>query len=165
MNTLTSPCGIELPKYSFSGDLQACFESLRETARHLHAELRSQTMTSYTHSGLEKRILTFLNENYSDSELYIGTVIDRFDISEAQLQDIIRTYTGESFHSFIENKRMELATHLLRETIDPVAQILKSCGYTSTSAFYRAFKLHFGISPNAFRSQSPENSFRGSAES
>ena len=158
MNTLTSPCDIELPRYGLDGELQACFEKLREATRLLHAELRSQTMMLYAHGGQEKDILTFLNENYNNPELYIGTVIDRFAITEPQLQDIIRTYTGESFHSFVENKRLELATHLLRKTNEPVARILKSCGYTSTSAFYRAFKLRFGVSPNAYRSQNAEES-------
>ena len=50
--------------------------------------------------------------------------------------------------------RMRLASRALREEATPVAEIGRSLGYTSESAFSTAFKRVIGTSPRGFRSKS-----------
>jgi len=51
----------------------------------------------------------------------------------------------------VTSLRMEQASRLLRDTRQPIELIGESCGYASRSAFGRAFKRHYGMSPAACR--------------
>lgn len=52
---------------------------------------------------------------------------------------------------FILKVRMDAAVRRLRETMDPVAEIAMSCGYSDQSAFTRQFHQTVGLSPGEFR--------------
>ncbi|HML47890.1 MAG TPA: AraC family transcriptional regulator [Clostridia bacterium] len=80
-------------------------------------------------------------------------VTERFQISEAHLQRIVRKATGCSFFEYVDQRRMTLAKQLLTQTRLPVAQIMGQCGYSTTNSFYKAFKRCYGVSPTALRAQ------------
>lgn len=51
---------------------------------------------------------------------------------------------------------MVLAHQYLRETLFSVQEVGFTVGYTQTSSFVRAFRDWYGITPGAFREQTPE---------
>ena len=51
----------------------------------------------------------------------------------------------------ITQARIQLASRLLQETADSVAEIALACGYCDHSAFTRAFREATGVTPSQFR--------------
>jgi AraC family transcriptional regulator len=64
---------------------------------------------------------------------------------------IFRAATGEGPSEFVVRHRLERAAFELRTTQQRVTQIGARCGYTTPSAFARAFTAKFGMSPSEFR--------------
>ena len=58
---------------------------------------------------------------------------------------------------FVILKRLEYARKLLLSESFPVKQIAEECGYRNPAFFSREFKRHFGVSPNHFLRNLPEN--------
>jgi len=59
--------------------------------------------------------------------------------------------TGEHFHAFLARTRMEKAARLLREGGYRAYEVSEIVGYSNQKNFPRAFKIHFGTTPLAFR--------------
>lgn len=53
--------------------------------------------------------------------------------------------------TYLKNWRMKLASQLLKETDQNIAQVAESVGYSSQAAFSRAFTQSFGCAPKNFR--------------
>jgi len=72
-------------------------------------------------------------------------------LSPAALQRHLRE-AGLSFSQLVEKIRRELAVHYLRQPRRPVSDLAALLGYSETSAFSRAFRRWFGVSPRQWRS-------------
>ncbi len=69
---------------------------------------------------------------------------------------IFRAHVGESIGAHVRRVRLERAARqLLLAGDDPVTDVALDCGYETHSAFGKAFKGHFGVSPTAFRELHP----------
>ncbi|KAF1061094.1 MAG: HTH-type transcriptional regulator VirS [Pseudomonas citronellolis] len=77
-------------------------------------------------------------------------VAERLELSSAGLQRRLRE-AGLSFSQLVENTRRELALHYLRQRL-PISELAPLLGYSETSAFSRAFRRWFGVSPRQWRS-------------
>jgi AraC family transcriptional activator of mtrCDE len=79
----------------------------------------------------------------------------------AQISHVSRATLVRSFQktaamaplAFLAEVRLGLARERLASTAEPVLQIAAAVGYSSESAFVRAFKRRFGISPGKLRSE------------
>ncbi|SHO58937.1 AraC-like transcriptional regulator QhpR [Vibrio quintilis] len=56
-----------------------------------------------------------------------------------------------TFSRLVDHVRCELATHYLKQQKLPISEMGMLLGYSETSAFSRAFKRWFGVSPRQFR--------------
>ncbi|MEG2652254.1 MAG: AraC family transcriptional regulator, partial [Ruthenibacterium sp.] len=59
--------------------------------------------------------------------------------------------TGNTFNVLLQQKRLDKATRLLRDTKLSVQEIISAVGYENTSYFYRIFRAQFGVSPKEYR--------------
>lgn len=83
-----------------------------------------------------------------DGDLSLQTLANVAGFSPFHFHRIFRSITDEPLNQFVARVRVEQAAKLLRAS--PAMTILDAalnCGYTSASGFSRAFKRHFGISP------------------
>ena len=71
-------------------------------------------------------------------------------ISASTLNRLSNRYLGTSPKRYVEKKRFALATSLLREG-KSVGEAAKETGFADTSGFIRLFRLHFGVTPLAYR--------------
>lgn len=55
---------------------------------------------------------------------------------------------GDTFSSYLDNKRMSLAKELLSNELNRVEDVGTMCGYNSVVSFRRAFKKYYGVSPS-----------------
>ncbi len=63
----------------------------------------------------------------------------------------LQSFLGLSLHTYIEDRRLETACHLLDETRLKVVEIAALLGYSSVQVFSRAFSRWSGKRPTAFR--------------
>ncbi len=78
-------------------------------------------------------------------------IAKRLFISPRQLVRIVERCYGTTLHRVLNEKRMETAARLLKESDIEIGEIADQVGFASKTGFYRAFQKHYGISPSAFR--------------
>ncbi len=72
-------------------------------------------------------------------------------MSRRRFTHLFRLVTGISWFTYVTQLRMDYACQLLRETSRSIIAIAFECGYEDLSSFYRAFKRHKGLPPQAWR--------------
>jgi AraC family transcriptional regulator len=64
---------------------------------------------------------------------------------------IFTAHVGESPTAYVRRLRMERAGRKLRMGAVDIGEVALAAGYESHTAFSKAFKHHFGLSPREFR--------------
>ena len=59
--------------------------------------------------------------------------------------------TGDSFISYINDRRLTDAAEALRRTDDKILTISEDAGFTNLSNFNRQFKKRYGMTPREYR--------------
>lgn len=78
-------------------------------------------------------------------------------LSTRQLGRILKEHYGMGFQEKLIHTRMDHAALLLRTTDKRVQDIIEAVGYSSATAFYKAFTDQFGVTPQQYRRDSKEN--------
>lgn len=99
----------------------------------------------------ENEILAWVLDSLSDWTLNAEAAARHFAISERKVQSIARQAGEVSFSAYLQSKRMKRITPLLEETNLPVRDIGLQAGYSTSSAFFKAFQRVYGISPSEYR--------------
>lgn len=95
--------------------------------------------------SLSNDILSYINANLS-SELSLDLLSKRFFISKNHLNRIFKNSTGVTVWEYIKLKRLIMARNSILNGASAIAAC-HSSGFNDYSAFYRAYKERFGISP------------------
>ncbi|PRX57592.1 helix-turn-helix domain-containing protein [Flagellimonas meridianipacifica] len=126
-------------------------------------------------------ILILLNTNSEEAEKIKEILSDIFNPSQVSFKEIINSHCynpitikqlaflcnmsistfkrrflenyGRTPASYIREKRMKKAAHLLKNTNESIASICYDVGFSDTSNFTKAFASHFNTTPNKFRKQ------------
>ena len=128
---------------------------LIETARFSEPQLPKSTKSSTQRSTKKgspvvEKVLSFIATNFRNS-IGLQEVAKEVNFSPAYLTDLIRRETGKTVGSWIVERRMTEARHLLLATDLPVNQIAESVGYLDSSYFIRLFRRLNGTTPQAWR--------------
>ncbi len=83
----------------------------------------------------------------------IKEIADHIGASESTLQRLFRKEFQCGPASYLKNRLLHEARHLLRTTELATADLAAECGYSTPSSFIYAFRKKFGISPQQFLSQ------------
>jgi YesN/AraC family two-component response regulator len=101
--------------------------------------------------SVETRIMEYLNENYSNANLSLTLIADKFGYSSKYLGRLFMNHADMPITQYLTDLRMEKARELILRTNLPIAEIVESVGITTIQHFYRLFKKRFGYSPAAMR--------------
>jgi AraC-like DNA-binding protein len=101
-------------------------------------------------SLLVSKVQQHVIENIS-SELTIGMIADKFQVSREHLTRVFKTQTGMTPHSYITKRKMILSRALLLQTNLSCKEIADRVGYSDLSVFSRAFKAAVKMSPSQIR--------------
>ncbi|MFG6384042.1 MAG: AraC family transcriptional regulator [Lachnospiraceae bacterium] len=93
-------------------------------------------------------ILTYINQNLS-ADLSNETLASQFYVSKYYLMHKFKKHTGYTLHNYIQQKRLLLAGDLIKRGI-PILKTSSICGFSDYSAFLRAFRKFYGMSPKCF---------------
>ena len=72
-------------------------------------------------------------------------------ITPSYLSRLFKAKTGENFHDYVLNRRLNAAAGLLRETSLSAGEIARHVGYGDVAYFSRIFRKRFGSSPRDYR--------------
>lgn len=98
------------------------------------------------------RVMDYL-ENHLGEKLTLESVSREFDVSKSTITQMFRKRMDTSFYAWLTLRRLIHAKGLIAQGI-PLEQVGKQVGFKEHSAFYRAFRQEFGISPREYRTAS-----------
>lgn len=93
-------------------------------------------------------IKTFIEQRLSDAELRPQTLLDEFGITRSTLYRLFEPLGGVS--GYITQRRLHRAFRIMTDTLQPkrrISELAFDLGFSQPSAFTRAFKEQFGLSP------------------
>ncbi|MFH2116220.1 MAG: helix-turn-helix transcriptional regulator [Spirochaetota bacterium] len=89
--------------------------------------------------------------SYSDPNLSLEVLAERFFLSAGYLGRLYRKTRGKSVADAINEVRLHAARSSLASSDATIEAIATEVGISNPSSFYRLFKAHWGITPKDFR--------------
>ena len=96
-----------------------------------------------------QQVLSYINENLS-RELSVEQLADLVYLSKYHFMRLFKAQTGSTVHAYVRQKRLLHAARLIREGAS-VGKAAADSGFGDYSAFHRAFRESFGISPGSLK--------------
>lgn len=101
-----------------------------------------------------RRVQLFVEANL-ERTLHLADLAERAGLSEFHFARAFKTSMGITPRAFLENRRIDKAQRLLRESDLPLAQIVIETGLGSQSRFTTTFRRATGFTPAAYRRGKP----------
>lgn len=144
-------------------EIEKCAEQIKQTQN--SGQLREALKASMEafekqndSSSLEKerfeQIKSYICENYTDSNLCLSLVSDRFGTCPSNITRMFKKYNNSGFLEYVHQLRVERAVILLKESDLAVFEIAAQVGYTNTITMNRAFKNYVHSTPSLIRNKS-----------
>ena len=95
------------------------------------------------------QVMSYINENLC-GELSVDVLAERVFLSKYHFMRLFKAQTGVTVHTYVRQKRLVNAARLIREGT-PAAKAAADSGFTDYSAFHRAFRESFGMSPGKLK--------------
>ena len=91
------------------------------------------------------QVLSYINEHLA-ADLSVEKLCEQVFLSRYHFMRLFKAQTGMTVHAYVRQKRLMNAARLIREGV-PAARAASDSGFGDYSAFHRAFKESFGVSP------------------
>lgn len=139
----------------FPDKLLAC-EKITEMKQYMYLVLKEVCIYIQQNRSIKKQdfiedVLLYINQNFTDMNLSVSSISDRFKLSSSYLIKVFKESTGKGVLEYINNCRIEKAKQLLKESEFNVKTIAAKVGYYSINAFNRMFKKSEGITPGMYK--------------
>jgi AraC-like DNA-binding protein len=99
---------------------------------------------------LMERVMGFINENISNSDLSVEILASQVGMSRVHLHRRLKNLTGQSAGDFIKAVRLRQAASLLGQGKFTVSEVAYATGFSNLSHFSNSFKEFYGMSPTAY---------------
>jgi AraC family transcriptional regulator len=90
-------------------------------------------------------------ETHLDSDLSLEAVAEVVGVSRFHLSRAFAVSAGVSFAGYVRARRLSLAARSLAAGAPDILAVALGAGYDSHEAFTRAFRQHFGVTPEQLR--------------
>lgn len=138
-------------------------ETVEKSDAHTLVESEKPQPEKYSRSALDEtrsaRIASKINQAMTEQKLYLNSDLTLGDLASAvstptnYVSQTLNETLGESFFDYVNNKRVEAAQALLRETDKSILDIAYEVGFNAKSSFYKAFQRNLGMTPGKYREQ------------
>jgi len=127
---------------------------LRGMVERLFAAFERQE--DFTPPLLVTKALRYMRENLH-REITRDETARYAGISPSHFSRLLKERTGRSFTELLRQCRVDLASDLLRTTVQPLAEIADSCGFCDQSYFTHVFQDTKHVTPKQFRAAAQPN--------
>lgn len=117
------------------------------------ANICQELIQTGTNDSLNRKLLNYIEENYTNSQLSLTMLGDNFQMSPAYLCSIFKRMNKQTFSEYLTNRRMEQACRLLRQTNLKSYEVCSAVGITNAQYFCARFKKYYGITPKEYRNK------------
>lgn len=116
------------------------------------AEIIRQAHQKAADDNFMKRLMSFIEQNMSNSDLTVEEIAEELAISQSSLNRKIKDLLGTTPSDFLKKARIEYACGLLKkDTGMSIAEVAFQCGFADPKYFSRCFKNSKGIKPSDYR--------------
>lgn len=100
-------------------------------------------------TDLSELVVAYVKRNL-DEKITLEDVAQRFLVSSSTITNLFNRKFGTSFYKYVTILRLAEAKNLIAEGM-PMEKVAAKVGFGDYSAFFRAFKKEFGISPRQYQ--------------
>lgn len=101
---------------------------------------------------LSSLVFDYINSNITE-DLTLENIANHFYVSKYYISHIFKDNLGISLHQYIIKKRLQNCRSAIASG-ESITSVAEKYGFDDYTAFYRAFKKEYGISPKDFRKTS-----------
>ena len=153
---------LAIPSVLFSGMLFALgyvgyqqrfsIQDIEEDEKEIDASNENISATSELRSNIEK--LMTEEQLFRQPNLKILDLVQRLGTNRNYVYQAINREMGISFSEYVNRMRIDYATLLLsQQPSRSLADVAEQSGFTSSTSFYRNFKLYKGIGPKEYQNK------------
>ena len=89
---------------------------------------------------------------YLDHRLSLDNVADKLEVSRYYVSHAVNKYLGKTFHTLVNELRIEEAIRLMKEPgVKKIQDLYRTVGFTDRSNFVRVCRRITGFSPSELR--------------
>jgi len=125
------------------------FRSLEHLLSSLDKYIK-EVRSAHSEHGDMKEAVTYIEENYH-RPLNMTIVSNHVSLNYSYFSEAFKTYTGESFVTYLKKVRIRNAKELIGKGSLKLSEISAAVGFENTRHFSRVFKELEGISPFEYR--------------
>jgi AraC-like DNA-binding protein len=107
-----------------------------------------------------KKAVLFVDRHFREP-LSLAGVAAQVHLSPNYFSERFREFTGTSFQTYLQQRRLAFAQSLLASTDLGVTEVCHAAGFNSLSHFGRAYRSRYGESPTAFRAMAERTAQSG----
>ncbi len=119
------------------------------------AEQADQLLASLKAEGFAEQVRRMIEEQYHGIRPDMDTIARRFHISARSLRRRLHE-EGTTYTELADAAVFRIAARRLRDPEISVQELAYDLGFSEPSAFHRAFKRHFGMTPMQYRLRQPD---------
>jgi two-component system response regulator YesN len=103
---------------------------------------------------LFEKIENYLKEEYSNNDISIEFIAEKFNLSTSYLSRFFKEQAGINFYDYLQKIRIEKAKEIFIQSDNILVQeVALKVGYNNPGALIRAFNKYEGITPGEYRNQ------------
>ena len=107
-----------------------------------------------TKDPMLERIMSYIEEHISDSDIGVGDMAAAAAVSRSGLQRKLKQAMGITPQDLLREARIKRACQLLRTSNKTVAEVAYACGFSDPKYFSRCFRQSTGQSPTEYKNAS-----------
>ena len=127
----------------------------------IREQKNAEVSTRSVQSERIKKIVDYINENFSDPRLSVEEIAKFANLNESYLSRFFKKMMGLPPSKYIIDLRMQRAAILLKREDISVKVVAMSVGYSDSLYFTREFRRYYENSPTAFRNEHIQAKKRG----
>jgi AraC-like DNA-binding protein len=98
-----------------------------------------------------QRVLFYIEEHAFDPELNVQKIKSACGLRDNNVSTRFRLALGVSIRDYLESRRIEAATFLLRQSQATIMEVAFAVGYNNLQTFYGAFHRRYSCTPDTYR--------------
>jgi AraC-like DNA-binding protein len=113
------------------------------------AENINQNYPNQYEQTLVFSVLKYIETHYKNGTL--ANIADELNQETYYISRLLKKHTGANFKELLQQRKLQQAVYLLKQTPLTVDSVMEAIGYDNSSYFYRKFREKYHCSPKEYR--------------